>query len=258
MPTPFDIASISFPDGSELPRLVAESHGGIECLKFLDEEYLLRAGEQRQDVFLIVKGSCLVQRDGATGPRRSGDELAIIEATPDAPVFVGETAYLAGGARTASVRSSLSVWALRMEPTHLDFIIARYPDLTRTLCRQFAQRLKETNAALAAVREQQAMNITTTIAGNGETIFYKGDPAEALYIVADGVVDLEGPNGFTEVRATSAGPAFLNPAAYLRGTANTHTAIASGTVYLNAISAASRHAAIRNFPQLVDSLLNEG
>lgn len=255
MPTAFDIASINFPQDSEVPRLVLESRGGIECMKFLDEEYLVRAGEQRQEVFLIIKGSCLVQREGAGEERRSGDELAVIEATPENPVFIGETAYLAGGPRTASVRSALSVWALRMEPAHLDFIIARFPTLTRTLCRQFANRLKETNAALAHMREQSAMEISTSVLGQGEAIYYKGDPVESLYLLVDGSVDLEGPEGFSVVQAGRPGPTFLNAADYLRGAKNSCGAYAGSTVVLNVIPAACRHAAIRNFPQLVDALL---
>lgn len=255
MPTAFDIESIKFPQDSEVPRLVLESRGGIGCLKFLDEEYLVRAGEERQEVFLIVKGSCLVQRQGAGEERRSGDELAVIEATPENPVFIGETAYLAGGPRTASVRSALSVWALRMEPAHLDFIIARFPGLTRTLCKQFANRLKETNAALAQLREHLAMDISTSVLGQGEAIFYKGDPAETLYILVDGSVDLEGPEGFTVVQSGRPGPTFLNAADFLRGGKNACGAYAGSTVVLNVLPRASRDAAIRNFPQLVDALL---
>ena len=254
MPTPFDIASINFPQGSEVPRLVAESRGGITCLKFLDEEYLVRAGEQRQEVFLIVKGSCLVQREGASAERRSGDELAVIEASPEAPVFIGETAYLSGGPRTASVRSALSVWTLRMEPAHLDFIVERFPELTRTLCRQFAKRLKETNTALAILRERMAMDVGHTVAGQGEALFYRGDPCEALYILVDGAVELEGDEGFLEVRPSGAEPCFLNPAAFVRRGKQTHSARALTSAMLNTIPIASRHAVLRKFPQLADTL----
>lgn len=254
MPTPFEIASINFPQGSEVPRLVMESRGGIACLKYLDEEYIVRAGERRQEVFLIIKGSCLVQRDGAGEERRSGDELAVIEASPETPVFVGETAYLSGGPRTASVRSALNVWALRMEPAHLDFIIERFPGLTQNLCRQFAKRLKETNAALTSLRERMAMDVTHAVVGQGETLFYRGDNCESLYILVDGAVELEGDEGFTEVRPTGPEPCFLNAAAFARQGKQTHSARALTSSMLNTIPVSSRHAAIRNFPQLVDTL----
>lgn len=255
MPTAFEITSIPFPEGSEIPRLVAECGGGISCLKYLDEEYLVHAGEARQDVLLVVKGSCLVQRAGAGAERRSGDELAVIEATPDAPMFVGETAYLSGGPRTASVRSSLNTWVLRMEPKHLDFIIDHFPDLTRTLCNQFAKRLKDTNAALSFLRERLAMEVTSSVAGMGEVLFDKGGPCDALYILADGTVELEGPDGFTELRAQGSEPCFLNAAAFLRQSPQTHTARATSVCMINAVALASREAAIRNFPQLVESIL---
>lgn len=255
MPTAFDIASIPFPQGSEVPQLVLASRGGIECVKYLDEEYLVRAGEQRQEVFLILKGSCLVQREGAAAERRPGDELAVIEATPDAPVFIGETAYLSGGPRTASVRSAMSTWALRMGPKHLDFIIERFPGLTRTLCHQFAKRLKETNAALAALRERNAMQVASEVVGQGQALFYRGDPCEALYILVDGAVELEGDEGFTELRPTGPGPCFLNPAPFLRRGKQTHTATATASSIINTVPLASREAALRNFPHLVDALL---
>lgn len=255
MPTPFDIASINFPHGSEVPQLVMESRGGITCLKFLDEEYLVRAGEKRQEIFLIVKGSCLVQREGAGEDRRSGDELAVIEASPEAPVFIGETAYLSGGPRTASVRSALSVWALRMEPAHLDFIVERFPGLTQNLCRQFAKRLKETNAALAVLRERMAMDVGHTVAGQGESLFYRGDPCETLYILVDGAVELEGDEGFSEVRPTGSEPCFLNAAAFIRQGKQTHSARALGAAMLNTIPLSSRYATIRNFPQLIDTVI---
>lgn len=255
MPSAFEITSLLFPAESEIPRLVLESRGGIECLKYLDEEYLVRAGEARQEVFLVVKGSCLVQREGASAERRPGDELAVIEATPESPVFIGETAYLSGGPRTASVRSALSVWALRMQPQHLDFIIAKFPALTAMLCHQFAKRLKETNAALAQLRERLAMDVSNAVVGQGDALFYRGDDCTALHILVDGVVELEGDGGFREVRPGSDGPCFLNAAAFVRRGRETHSARATSTAMINTIPMASREAAIRNFPQLVDAVL---
>jgi CRP-like cAMP-binding protein len=133
--------------------------------------------------------------------------------------------------------------------------MAHFPDLTRTLCGQFARRLRETNAALSQLRESLAMHVVNTVAGQGEQIFYKGDPCDALYVLADGAVELDGPGGFQEIRPSGHGPCFLNAAAFLRRGPHTHSARATTVSVLNTIPIASREAAIRNFPQLVDALL---
>jgi len=254
MPTPFDLGSLALPAQSEVVRLVDECEG-LACLKFGDGEMLVRAGEPRQDVYLVLKGSCLVQRDGATSSHRSGDELAVIEARPDAPVFVGETAYLANTPRTASVRAALNVWTLHMTPAHLDHIIAHYPALTRKLCLQFATRLKESNAALAHLREASAMSVDTIVASPGEPIYRAGDPVDALYLLIDGVVRLENAEGNQELRPSATAPSFLNAAAFLRRGLQTHTAHVVQPCVLNTIALESRDAALRNFPGLVDALL---
>lgn len=254
MPCPFDLASMAFPDESEVTRLVSEC-ADMACLKYSDGEFLVRAGEPRQDVYLILKGSCLVQRDGATSSHRSGDELAIIEARPELPVFVGETAYLADTPRTASVRAAMNVWALHMTPAHLDLIIERFPGLTRTLCRQFATRLKESNAALARLREASAMAVETQVLNPGDRVFQVGDAVEALYLLIDGVVRLEGPEGAVEMRPSPADPSFLNAVPYLRRAPETHTAYAVSACVLNAIAPDNREAVLRNFPALFEALL---
>lgn len=254
MPTPFDLGTLALPEHAEVLRLVAECDG-IACQKFGDGEMLVRAGEPRQDVYLVLKGSCLVQRDGATSSHRSGDEIAVIEARPDAPVFVGETAYLADTPRTASVRAAMNVWALHMTPAHLDLILERFPDLTRKLCRQFAIRLKESNAALAHLREASAMRVDTVVASPGEPIYRAGDTVDALYMLIDGVVRIEDPDCSRELRPSHAAPCFLNAEAFLRRSPQTHTAHAVQPSMLNTIALDSRDAALRNFPGLVDALL---
>lgn len=255
MPNPFDLASIVLPPDSEVARLLAEE-SGVACVKFGDGEYLVRAGEPRQDVYLILRGSCLVQREGATSTHRSGDELAVIEARPDAPVFVGETAYLAATPRTASVRAAMNVWALHMRPEHLDHIIARYPQLTRTLCRQFATRLAESNAALARLREASAMPVAVEMAEPGAVIFQAGEPGTTLYLLIDGAVRLEHADGTHEdLRPSPVSPCFLGAAAFLRRSTHPHTARALHACVFNTVDTAHRDAALRNFPALIEALL---
>ncbi len=55
--------------------------------------------------------------------------------------IVGEMAYLGGQRRTASVRARTECHVLVLNPEHLETVMARFPMLTRVICRQFALRL---------------------------------------------------------------------------------------------------------------------
>jgi len=254
MPQPVSLDTLQLPGDSEVPALLAACPS-IALLKFSDNEFLTRAGEQRQEVYLVMRGSCLVQRAGAGEIRRPGDELAVFDATPESPVFVGEMAYLAGGPRTASVRSAMNVWALRLEPPHLDAIIAGFPALTQILCRQFARRLSETNATLERLSERHVMHTEHRFHQPGDLIFPAGIPADGLYQLVDGEVSLTPPSGAAQtLEATGPTPCMLNARAYFRALPNDAEARALGTCMLVVIAPESRLAAVRNFPELVLSL----
>ncbi|HNR32988.1 MAG TPA: cyclic nucleotide-binding domain-containing protein [Candidatus Hydrogenedentes bacterium] len=248
MPENCALDALALPDDSpvhELLRLCADA----EPVRFHDEEFVVAPGEPGLDVYLLVRGSCLVEDDDATRERRPGHELAIIHGAPDSPVFVGEMAYLGGGYRTAAVRSALNTLAIRLKPAHVDLIIERLPFFTGILCRQFARRLAEANAALKRQHADSAMRTRTHIALPGDVVCTAGEPAMELFQLMDGTVVESRADGVDERKGGGDAPVFLEMRAYLRGGRYESTVQAKTRALIMAIDAASRLAVVRNFPE---------
>jgi len=196
MPDPFDLARLELTDDSEFLRLVRE-YADIEALRYRDGEYLMREGEASQEVFLVLKGAFVVERASAR-PDLPSSILATILCTPEQPGIVGEMAYFDALVRSASVRSSGSSFVLRLKPTHIDALIAGFPDLTRIICAQFSGRLREMNRTLGDFQSKFALYPQQCMAEPGEILFKEGDPAGTLFQLATGPVRLER-NGLVEL-----------------------------------------------------------
>jgi len=194
MPDTYSVTDVSLPENSEIPALL-RAFPEIRPVRFRNDEFLMRAGDTCLEIFLLLRGGCLVQHPGAPAGRAPGHDLAVLEATPDAPVFAGEMAYLGNGRRSASVRSVLSTWALRLEPRHIDAIIEGYPCLTRILCRQFALRLQETDEALHLFQTECVMDLKHVFLAPGERLFDRDTPADMLYQLIEGRLRLRGADG---------------------------------------------------------------
>ncbi|MBP8128191.1 MAG: cyclic nucleotide-binding domain-containing protein [Candidatus Hydrogenedentes bacterium] len=249
MPESCPLDALALPDASqvhELLRLCPDA----EPVRFLDEEFLVAPGEPGLDIYLVVRGSCLVEDNDATHERRPGHELAIIHGTPENPVFVGEMAYLGGGYRTAAVRSALNTVALRLKPAHLDLIIERLPFFTRILCRQFSKRLAEANACLKRFHADMAMQSRSVLALPGDIVCTRGEPAQELFQVLEGTVVETWDDQEREITGLCEAPVFLEARAYLRGGRYERSVRAKTRVILFAVNAASRLAVLRNFPAL--------
>jgi CRP-like cAMP-binding protein len=263
MPEPGDWDALRLPEGSEVRALLAV-FPDLELLRFHDEELLIRGGEESLDIFLVLRGSCLVEHAG--GPehpgeeRRAGSELAVIEGRPDAPMFAGEMAYFGGGRRTASVRSVMTTCALRLGPKHLDRIIGEspaggFPGLTRILCRQFSERLAETSAQLRFYQDRPAMRLEQVFVSAGDTLFLEGDPADRLFQLVSGPLVQETSSGETMIVPDGPNPVFVAPGRFFRGQPHEHTVRAVRPCALLAVSHDHKLAVARNFPELVLSLL---
>jgi CRP-like cAMP-binding protein len=251
MPTPFSLADIALPAGTEVAAFLM-SEPDLQPLRFADEEFLVREGDETdQATYLILRGSCLVEY-GVAQERQPGRELAILSAEPDHPLFVGEMSYLGTGIRCASVRSTMNTYAIRLKPGHMDHIIERYPGLTRQLCRQFAERLQESLRQLQHFREEQSLDARQVFLKPGETLVHAGDTAETLYQLVEGTLISES----GETIRTGIGPLpFIDFAPYLRQAIHPATITSQTGCILIAISAASRRAVIRNFPDRVLEIL---
>lgn len=251
MPDLLDPATLDLASDPELGPLLAACPD-IAPLRFRDGELLVVEGEDSQDLFIVRKGSLVVEKALPDGTMRP---LAQIECSVAAPCIIGEMAYFGARRRTATVRAVGSCQALHLKPAHLDAIMAGFPGLTRILCRQFTTRLKEANEELRDLRARFDLAAQRRMAQPGEVLWRAGEPAVTLYQLAMGSVRIGEGAGATLVRAEDLPGGFLGPEAFLRGTAQGATATAEETCFLAVIDADHREAFIRSQPALVLQIL---
>ena len=163
--------------------------------------------------------------------------------------FVGEKAYLGGGFRTASVRSSGKTYTLSLKPEYLDVIINEFPAFTSILCRQFTSRLTKANRLLKEANENLFMESKLIIKQPGEIVTKMGEKAETLYQLVDGVLVGEEKKETNHPANTLLG--FVDPGPFFRDGEYGTTVKAKTVVYLTAISKNSKLGVIRNFPELI-------
>ena len=255
MPESFEICSIGLPDDSEVHALL-KACPDIEGVRFANDEFIVHGDDTAMDIFLLLRGNCLVEQPDAPRERTPGSELAVIQAEPETPVFVGEMAYLGGGYRTASVRSVMATHALRLQPTHLDTIIAELPRMTRALCRQFAERLGEANTFIRAFQEMSAMDASQQFLGRGETLVKEGTPVETLYQIIDGVLEEQGGEGKSFTPGDN-GPVFVHAGEFFSEGVHPRTLVSTSQCIVFGLGASTKAAIIRNFPELALDLLEE-
>ena len=256
MPQRLDPEELNLPAGSEIRQLLVACPD-IEAYRFADEEYLVRADDEGSDVFLIVRGSCLVENRDAGEKRQPGHQLAVVHGEDGAPAFVGEMSYLGGGYRTASVRSAMNTFALRLTPAHIEAIIEKHPFFTRVLCRQFATRLREVNEQLRHYQNASLLLAEQRFVAPGELICERGAPALQLIELVDGVLEQEDADGTREVYPASGAHSFLEALAYLSGGNYASTLKASTQCIVVAISEDSRANVVRNYPELALRVIAE-
>jgi CRP-like cAMP-binding protein len=251
MPDPLDPATLDLASDPELGPLLA-AHPDIEPLRYRDGELLVIEGEDSQDLFIVRKGSLVVEKALPDGTNRP---LAQIECRPEAPAIIGEMAYFGAQRRTATVRAVGSCQALHLKPTHLDAIMAGFPGLTRILCRQFTTRLKEANEELRDLKARFDLSAQRRMVQAGEVICRAGEPANTLFQLAMGSVRIGEGEAATILRAEDLPGGFLGLELFLRGKAHRSTATAEEPCFLALIGADRREAFLRSHPALVLKVL---
>jgi CRP-like cAMP-binding protein len=243
MPTPFDPEDLNIPKTSEIHGLI-ERLTDIELLMFRDGEYLIRQGEAVTDTFIVVSGYYVVEHSSAGPETRPLRTLAVSSGEVDSPSFVGEMAYLGGGFRTASVRSSGTTYAFKLKSRHLEVIIAEFASLTRTLCREFTVRLKEANEILKILSIESRLVAKAA----GERVIEKGEKAETLYQLVNGSLVYEDDE---TIDSDEDNLGFVDPSPFFQDGHYDSTVKAETPCSLVAISKASKLAVIRNYPELI-------
>lgn len=253
MPEPFDVHTIELPEDSEVHALLRDfpDIGGV---RFANDEFVVHGEDTEMDIFLLLRGNCLVEQADAARERTPGSELAVLRADPDAPVFVGEMAYLGGGYRTAAVRSVMATHALRLKSTHLDHIIDKLPDMTRILCRQFARRLSEANNFIKSFQKKNTMDVSQRFLGPGDVLVEVGTPVKILYQVVDGCLAETGA-GSAVFHPADTTPVFVHPESFFSESPHPHTVVARVQTIVVGLGVARKEAVVRNFPELALQLL---
>lgn len=251
MPDFLDPAALDLASDPELGPLLAACPD-IAPLRYRDGELLVVEGEDSQDLFIVRKGSLVVEKAMPGGGTRP---LAQIEASVAAPVIIGEMAYFGAQHRTATVRAVGSCQVLHLKPAHLDAIMAGFPGLTRILCRQFTARLKEANEELRDLRARFDLAAGRRTAQPGEVLLRAGAPADTLFQLVMGTVRMGEGTGSQILRAEDLPGGFLGLEPFLRGTAHAVTATAEEPCFLAVIGADRREAFLRSQPALVLQVL---
>jgi len=251
MPDPLDLATLDLASDPELGPLLAACPD-IAPLRFRDGELLVTEGEDSQDLYIVRKGSLVVEKVLPDGTRRP---LAQLECSVESPVIIGEMAYFGAQRRTATVRAVGSCQALHLKPAHLDAIMAGFPGLTRILCRQFTTRLKEANEELRDLRARFDLAPMRHMAQAGEVLLRAGAPVDCLYQLAMGTVRFGEGAGAVVKRSEDLPGGFLGLDAFLWGAAHDTTVTAEETCFLAVIGRERREAFIRSHPALVLKVL---
>jgi len=246
MPEPLDLDRMNLDAAPEIRPLLAGCPD-IALLRYRDGERLVVEGETSQDLFIVLRGSLVVERREADGSQRT---LAQLECEPGRPSIVGEMAYFGAQQRTATVRAVGSCQALCLKPAHVDAIMEGFPGLTRIVCQQFTRRLQEANDALRDLRSRFDLGAERRLAQPGELLFKAGERAP-LFQLAMGTVRLEGSAGTELLAARDLPEGFLGLEAYLRDRPQDATAVAEDTCFLAVIPSSRREAFLRNQPELV-------
>ncbi len=257
MPVPFDVSTLNIPESSEISRLLAQC-SDIVPVRFSDGDLIVREGEEDTDTYLLVRGSYVVEQAPKEGSPPQPNALSIETSDIDAPTFVGEMAYFGGGFRSATVRSSGACHAFQLKPEHIDIIIDDFPLLTRVLCRQFTERLREADEVLKEHHSRLAMDVQRITKNPEEVIYKRGEPADTLYQLLAGTVVREDEATGEEVAAATPLAGFLDPAPYLRGAKYMATVRAKTRAILVSVAKNSRAAFVRNYPELVLRVLEDG
>jgi ATP-binding cassette subfamily B protein len=159
----------------------------LEPASYSFGDLLVEEGQSADAFFVMVDGAArVVRRD------HSGGEVAL--ATLRAGDVFGEAALLAGHPRTATVRASSAVSALRLHRAVFDALVSVHPEIRTSM--ENLVRLREISDYLRLGSEFSALSdrglavlaesLQPVRLAAGETLFGEGDPPGPLYMVRQG------------------------------------------------------------------------
>jgi NTE family protein len=129
----------------------------LETLPLKRGAVLVRQGEPADALFVVVTGRFAVTI--------SGRREAIAELGPGQPI--GEIAFLAGGARTATVTALRDSLVLRLGRAEFEDLSAKSPAIWHTLTKTLARRVAEANVTRAPPPDPRPRTVALIRAGSG-------------------------------------------------------------------------------------------
>ena len=109
-------------------------------------QILFRQGDVGDAAYVVLSGKAEVMVDSPTG------QIKVAEVDPNS--IVGEIAILCNVSRTATVRATTAVEALRIRKDHFLRLLGEYPEMTVEIMRVLADRLSHTTAELTEERSK--------------------------------------------------------------------------------------------------------
>jgi CRP-like cAMP-binding protein len=109
-------------------------------------QMLFRQGDVGDAAYVVLSGKAEVMVDSPSG------QIKVAEVDPNS--IVGEIAILCNVSRTATVRATTAVEALRIRKDHFLRLLAEYPEMTVEIMRVLADRLSHTTAELTEERSK--------------------------------------------------------------------------------------------------------
>src|SRR5262245_51583827 len=136
----------------------------LELISIARGDLLIRQGELREALYLVVSGRFHVYVDGRAEP--------VAEIGPGRPI--GEIAFFSGGSRTASVRAERDSLALKLDRGDFEALAARSPGIWRTITATLALRLADATAVRSGRERTRPRTVAVCRAG--------GDPIPPAFI----------------------------------------------------------------------------
>ncbi|MGB3391226.1 MAG: cyclic nucleotide-binding domain-containing protein [Pseudaminobacter sp.] len=107
-------------------------------------QILFNQGDEGDAAYVILSGTADILVDSAAGP------IKVAEAEPNS--IVGEIAILCDVSRTATVKATDQLEALRIRKDHFLRLLKEFPEMTIEILRVLADRLSHTTADLIVAR----------------------------------------------------------------------------------------------------------
>jgi CRP-like cAMP-binding protein len=115
-------------------------------VSFREGQVLFRQGDAGDAAYVVLAGSA----DVLVGA--NGEEIKVASLEPNS--IVGEIAILCDVARTATVKATAPLEALRISKDHFLKLLAEFPEMAVEIMRVLADRLSHTTAELSEARNR--------------------------------------------------------------------------------------------------------